>query len=705
MPPSQEIDIVADETIGRTCEIPHITTLANRRDVKWATNSLCQQCEALNLTADFDDLCLERSERFFTRNESFCPMCHFFSWALDRSNGKTLPATGSQTFEVIVQSRSRPKNRWIVDLTLYPKELYSHGSVNLTMFHSGHASIEGPNTVRSLSPHTIDCSVLRDWIACCREHHGSNCTIATHEVFSERQHLRVIDCHTGRIVDAPAYRDYVALSYVWGKSAPIIPASSSKSNQMRLTTLPDNTPRTIRDAITVTTSLNMRYLWVDQYCIDQSDTADLHKQLSAMDQIYRFATITIIAAAGDNAAYGLPGVSGPSRMVQPKLNLGGSLILSGLQSPTTLIERSPWSSRAWTYQEGLLSRRRLIFTSEQVVFECDSATFRESLDHSSDPSHMTGWAYTSTSDWRSGLFKGAFQSRHLSFASHVRQYTTRRLTFQKDALNAMRGVFRAFTTLNPPIREYWGIPTACEAFMPDRYWAIGPRHPSQSNIYCTTQYNEPSTSFSFGLLWQLDGVQYAEEREDFPSWSWAGWNAPVKWPPWNRDGAPYRRMIVNIKVDTGRGVRELTDAFIASANDPRNQHPARLPILHIHAKVLKLCFTRLADTFVIEKRWNENCGIMWPLMLNTQPEIKSPLWNTLANSQPIDCIILNGAYGLVVWGEGTIKTRIGTIPLRGRSFRMSANRCEYTSSSTTETETDCWLQNHVPSKIGTTLLA
>ncbi len=29
-----------------------------------------------------------------------------------------------------------------------------------------------------------------------------------------------------------------------------------------------------------------------------------------------------------------------------------------------------WSSRAWTYQEGLLSRRRLLFTESQVYFQC-----------------------------------------------------------------------------------------------------------------------------------------------------------------------------------------------------------------------------------------------------------------------------------------------------------------------------------------------
>jgi hypothetical protein len=30
-----------------------------------------------------------------------------------------------------------------------------------------------------------------------------------------------------------------------------------------------------------------------------------------------------------------------------------------------------WFERGWTYQEGVLSRRRLMFTENQVCFQCE----------------------------------------------------------------------------------------------------------------------------------------------------------------------------------------------------------------------------------------------------------------------------------------------------------------------------------------------
>ena len=67
-------------------------------------------------------------------------------------------------------------------------------------------------------------------------------------------HLRVIDCDTLTVVDAPANCDFVALSYVWGR--------------VRAAQNPDITqdiPLTVRHSICVTVKLGFKYLWIDQY--------------------------------------------------------------------------------------------------------------------------------------------------------------------------------------------------------------------------------------------------------------------------------------------------------------------------------------------------------------------------------------------------------------------------------------------------------
>jgi hypothetical protein len=69
-------------------------------------------------------------------------------------------------------------------------------------------------------------------------------------------------------------------------------------------------PATIRDAIMVCEQLGHHCLWVDRLCIVQDEAQDaLSKQLDPMAAIYYQAALTLVAATGDDAAHGLPGVS------------------------------------------------------------------------------------------------------------------------------------------------------------------------------------------------------------------------------------------------------------------------------------------------------------------------------------------------------------------------------------------------------------
>ena len=47
--------------------------------------------------------------------------------------------------------------------------------------------------------------------------------------------------------------------------------------------------------------------------------------------------------------------------------------------PRSDIAKSKWNTRAWTYQEALLSRRRLVFTPRQVYFQCRGMHCVESI--------------------------------------------------------------------------------------------------------------------------------------------------------------------------------------------------------------------------------------------------------------------------------------------------------------------------------------
>ncbi|PVH81145.1 HET-domain-containing protein, partial [Cadophora sp. DSE1049] len=181
--------------------------------------------------------------------------------------------------------------------------------------------------------------------------------------------FRLIDCSKRAVVEAPPESPYVALSYVWGASkhdSPSVPDA-----ELQWPSALEKLPRTIDDCIQATLSFGIRYLWIDRYCINQADPEAKMNQVSRMDMIYANATLTIIAAAGNGPDFGLPGVNKTKRSSQPSLRIGDITLASTLPSPRSSLQGSTWASRGWTYQEGLLSKRRLIFTHQQTYFECN----------------------------------------------------------------------------------------------------------------------------------------------------------------------------------------------------------------------------------------------------------------------------------------------------------------------------------------------
>ncbi len=220
--------------------------------------------------------------------------------------------------------------------------------------------------------------------------------------------MRVIDCSTQQVVPLQCDQEYFALCYVWGEGAPGL-GSSSGDMSLHIS----DAPPVIKDAMTAAKELGGRYLWVDRYCIDQSDAEDMHNQISNMDQMYEGACATLVAAGHRQASAGLPGVGEVSRAHQPRAISGGTALVPTLAPLSESLENAPWINRGWTYQEALLSRRCFFFTDSQVYFSYRRMTcckgIDSPLDHvpekkrrifmvmnsfMSDPDHKTlSWAF------------------------------------------------------------------------------------------------------------------------------------------------------------------------------------------------------------------------------------------------------------------------------------------------------------------------
>ena len=139
-------------------------------------------------------------------------------------------------------------------------------------------------------------------------------------------------------------------------------------------------PATIRDAIYLTECLDYNYLWVDALCIVQDNKAEKEVQLNLMDQLYKSATLTIVAAAGGDVWSGLPGVlPGSCSNLQFTESIDGVTLVTASTDYIQAVEAATWSKRAWVLQEGNLSPRLLVFTPRQVFWECNKAAWSEEV--------------------------------------------------------------------------------------------------------------------------------------------------------------------------------------------------------------------------------------------------------------------------------------------------------------------------------------
>ncbi|CAM1509646.1 Fc.00g033850.m01.CDS01 [Cosmosporella sp. VM-42] len=375
--------------------------------------------------------------------------------------------------------------------------------------------------VREIDPHYVDTNAIQHWLEFCDNHHHQ-CLLKSSPTDAVAP-SKLIDCETMHIVQSPPDCKYIALSYVWGKEKPekkkpgkkkpgkpaptfweIVHANKEPDLGVKYPLeLPDNIPLVIKDAISIATEIGQRYIWVDQYCIDQVDLVEKLPELKKMDLIYEGACLTIIAAAGKNADYGLPGAGTRSRTPQPKVVISGKTLISTLRDPRDVIAESEWITRGWTLQEAKFSRRRLYFTEEQVYYECSGMNCQESV---CVPLEDLPQTIFNRKLFAPGTTGGVYSSNEENaFLETVSTYGARELTRVSDSLNAFRGILRAFETAQPPLYHCWGLPS------------------SSSTVAAS-----PEQYLIHSLFWEFPTS--ISRRPGFPSWSWLGWGGPASFP-------------------------------------------------------------------------------------------------------------------------------------------------------------------------------
>lgn len=269
---------------------------------------LCRRCAAI----DFDILLSKPSDgpvlgRIAQGQRGICSLCDFF-FDLLQAEAKE----GEQVFYSYRLRSGYYLYAWpVMDVIVLRLDPFPQGMQDV---------VDGPGIPyiihRSQSTNvwlqplgtSIDFEIPKRWLSMCTTKHPQTCVGETDDAIS----LKIIDCATRSIVQSDANQPYVTLSYVWG---PTVAGEETNGPAVEddIQRLPANLPKTIEDAIVVTKTLDYKYLWVDKYCIDQTDPEDALHQIRQMHLIYRNCVLTIIDAAGKDPHHGLPGVRPNSR--------------------------------------------------------------------------------------------------------------------------------------------------------------------------------------------------------------------------------------------------------------------------------------------------------------------------------------------------------------------------------------------------------
>ena len=439
----------------------------------------------------------------------------------------------------------------------------------------GNQSTETEPLSRFVLPQ-YDPGLVREWLGFCDFDLDGQFSIAG---------MRVIDCQSCTIVNHVPGMAYFALSYVWGlANADMVEANAHQLGEARALPLPQMIPRVVSNAIQVAKEVGYRYLWVDQFCIDQSASKEhIAEHISKMDLIYSKASLTLIAASTGGS---LPGVGGTPRVERLMLHLKGrvdkntgamedDLTIFSTPAPVATLRQTVWYSRGWCFQESVLAPRKLFFMDREMVFQAEGVNCSDSFPepHEMLDSSMfyefqetpfltwsTSWNETPSSHSMSGLDEEQYLQGVMGHFSHkvdrfhqlLEVYTAKQLTMDSDSINGFAGAMKVFSRHDPYFKIISGLPffdinTALSA--------------TPEGLRTITDFQE--LSFFRELCWAhtpsfKDSVDKEGPREEvtvrrnrrgcLPSWSWAGWSGQASWAyMWTRDVLERSLPDLNIK--------------------------------------------------------------------------------------------------------------------------------------------------------------
>ena len=416
----------------------------------------------------------------------------------------SIRVSSDSTLKIFARSKSICRDPWWTD---------DHGWTRIARLDISESGQENTDHARSKEPSNYSESTRRliaHWMRECTTSHTKCFDIQTRTATQDVLPGRLLDLASVeqnglvRLVSAqllPVKTIYVTLSHCWGGQSE--KTLTTNTLQIFQYGIPLNSlPITFRDAAIVTSSLGVRYLWIDALCIiqDSKDDTDWRREASIMGDIYANSHVTLGASTASNSQGGLlhhrdPLSVWPCRLT-PTWTVGteGKLVISrpGWGGDA---EMKPLASRAWAYQERLLSKRMLHFSGDQVRWECFSLAASEV-----NPGGVHRDIYGAPVK-RAIVHIWGENEAPMALWDRIRHdYSDTALTFATDRLIAFSGIARM-------VQKIFG-------FSKDDYLA---------GLWRPTLLEE--------LLWlkvEGEGMTPAFSGYIAPTWSWASVSGPVR---------------------------------------------------------------------------------------------------------------------------------------------------------------------------------
>ena len=404
---------------------------------------------------------------------------------------------------------------------------------------------------------------IRSWIEKCRYHYDCSRTFSGSEELDPAGSPLPTRCvHVSKTSDdslqfklehtAGRISQYVTLSHRWTAETGAV--STTQANMAdRLRGIGFGTlPPLFADVLALAASLDIAYVWIDSICIIQDDPFDWSTEAVRMGEYYQKSVFTLACSdARPNTLFNKPE---PDDSRAPLIQMPyrdrsgkqqGHFYLhkyNVMERYENTVAKSELLTRGWVFQEWILSRRIVCYTSAGLFFLCQSMSPRTEIGQLINPElfllqpHSSEKDISRRVDLGNEAAAGKYSLKNSLFGHSLSESSPRDI--RKEAHQDWEHLIEAYSGLHLtcPSKDRLvalsGIADEFARALRKRYASTGLTEDDGNALTAPIRTYVAGlwlSSIKVGLLWEQVQKGTHERISSIPSWSWASISTQVRW--------------------------------------------------------------------------------------------------------------------------------------------------------------------------------